>query len=98
MKIGERYFDQDGKLIKQATYDPNPLLRDVQHLRHQREAGGKQISDGKHVARFPRWMVSELARRRGIREDDTEGMDQLIQEMVLSRDLSHYRIWDGSPF
>lgn len=98
MKIAEREWDEDGKIITQETYDPNPLLKDVQLLRHQREAGGPQICDGKHVARLPLWLVEAEARARGIKWDDREAMNEMVRSMVVDRDLRQFRVWDGQPF
>lgn len=98
MKIGERYWDQDGKLIVQETHDPNPVLESVQMLRQKDEAGGPQICDGKHVARIPAWLLEQKAQERGIQWDDREGMRKLVQEIVMDSDYSHYRVWGGRPW
>lgn len=96
MKIGEKYFEQDGKLITQETYDPNPVLREVKHLRHQREAGGPQITHGDHVARFPLWLIEMEAKARGIRWDDREAMQQMVTSLVTDRDFRAFRVTDRS--
>lgn len=98
MKIGERYWDQDGKLIVEETHDPNPVLESARILRHQREAGGPQPVDGKHVARIPYWLLEQKAQERGIKWDDREAMRKLVQEIVMDSQYSHFRIWEGRPW
>jgi hypothetical protein len=98
MKIGERHWEQDGKLIVQETHDPNPVLEQTRVLRDQREAGGPQIADGKHVARIPYFLLEQKAQERGVQWDDREAMRAIVQEIVMDPQYAHFRVWEGRPW
>ncbi len=95
MKIGERHWEDDGKLIIEETHDFNPILDSAEVLPDQRDLGGPQIADGKHVARLPMKLVAEKARERGVAWNDHEGMQKVVQEMIQSNEYAHFRIWGG---
>ena len=98
MKIGERHWDDEGRLIVQETHDFNPVLDSARVLRDQRDLGGPQIADGKHVARIPMKLVEIEAEKRGIDWSDQEAMNQLVQDMVMNTEFSQFRVWDGRPW
>lgn len=89
MKIRERYFDQDGKLIihQQHSYDPY-----MARAKAAREVGSRFVSDGEHVASLPANLVYEEAKRRGVRFDDHAAMQDIMWSLIRNRDFNAFRV------
>ena len=92
MKIAERAFDDDGKLIIQQTHDPNPVLDSVGRIK---SAGITGRGENKLVGRIPMYLVNEWMKEAGIRWDDPAGKD-VIRKKLLSGEFSALRPWEGT--
>lgn len=92
MKIGERLFDDDGRVIHRTTYDPNPALEKARVLRGR---GGDQFgSDSKMIGIVPATMVTQWLREAGVRWDDPAAED-VINRKLQSGEYSKLRVWEG---
>ncbi len=92
MKIAEKRFEDDGKLIIQKTHDPTPSLERARLLR---DAGKQEFGESRMIASVPGWLVSEWLKDAGVAWDDP-AMDDVIKKKLLSGDVSKFRVWDGT--
>lgn len=92
MKVAERYFDDDGKLIIQETHDPNPVLNRLAALR----SGGKDgFGESKHVGTVPGWLLEQWLRDDGVSFTDQEAVRDVIRRKMNSGEFSALRNWQG---
>ena len=90
MKIAERYFFDDGRIIQRDTWDPNPTLKRAREIRDGRPI--IEIPDGgAHVASVPRHLFEKWLIEDGIRMDDEEAVDEMLARRLNSNEYSHFR-------
>lgn len=94
MKIGERMFDDDGKIIVQKTYDLEPVLEQNAKLRSVDNPG--VWGESRHVASLPGWLVFQWMKEAGIHVNDTAARDEMLKKKLLSGEFSKLRIWEGT--
>lgn len=92
MKIAERYFDDDGKLIIQETYDPTPYLERTAKLR---SAGRMGFSESRHVGTVPNFLLEQWLRDAGVSYTDTDAVNELLNRKLQSGEFSALRVWEG---
>lgn len=96
MKISEKWFEQDGKVIQQQTHDHTPTLEANQSLR---SAGVQGFSDNKLVGVVDTGLIGQWARDAGIRGSDPDywkKMKEVIKLKMLDGEFSKLRVWEGS--
>lgn len=92
MKLRERYFDQDGKLIVEQTHDPRPYLS---RAKAAKDVDAGFVSDGWHVASLPAYLVNEECRKRGVRLDDHDAVQEVLFDLINDSDYRHFRVREG---
>lgn len=93
MKLQERWFEDDGKLVLHKTHDVTPTLEAVRQLR---DAGTDTMGDSKHVGRVPGWMLAEWMKEAGVKWSDNAAMNDVIRKKMLSGEFAALRNWQGS--
>ena len=92
MKLGERWFDDDGKIIQQRTFDPTPQLEEAKALR---DVTGGHFGESRHIGRVPMWLVNEWLKEAGVSWDDPAA-DDVIFRKLTDGDVSKFRVWQGT--
>ena len=93
MKIKERLFEQDGKIIHQRTNDYTQEVEDVKRIRDRGEGNGK---DHKLVGRVPVALVYEWCQAAGVSMHDQYAVSEVIRKKMLDPDFKAFRVWEGS--
>lgn len=93
-KIGERMFDDDGKIIVQKTYDLEPVLAQNAKLRSMENAG--HFGESRLVGTVPGWLVFQWMKEAGISVHDTAARDELLKKKLCSGEFSKLRVWEGN--
>lgn len=92
MKIGERFFEDDGKIIHQRVFDNQGALDDAAALR---SAGLGTTGESRLVGRVPMNIVNDWLKEAGVRWDDPAAKD-VIRRKMLSGDFDAFRVWQGA--
>lgn len=92
MKLGERLFEQDGKMIHHRVFDPTQQIEDASAIR---SLNGGEHGENKHVARVPLWMVTEWLKEAGVKWDDPAA-ENVIKRNLMSGNYSKLRVWGGT--
>jgi hypothetical protein len=93
MKIAERHFEDNGKLVVQRTFDPTQTIKDVSAMR------GAQLGhkgESRHIGRVPGWLLSQWFKEAGVKWDDTKACEEVVKRKMLSGDFSAFRNWQGA--
>ena len=93
MKLAERYFDDDGKLVIVETHDPNPVLDQVAAMK---SAGHVGFSENRHVGRIPNFLLEQWLVEAGLSYTDDEAVKDLVKRKMLSGEFNNLRPWTGS--
>lgn len=93
MKLRERYFAEDGKIIVEETHDPTPFIERAGKLRSHGLTG---FSEHKHVGTVPNFLLEHWLREAGISFTDQEAVKDLVKRKMLSGDFAALRVWEGS--
>jgi len=93
MKLAERYFDQDGKLVIQQTHDPRPVLESIRQLR---EAPTQPLSESRHIGRIPGYLLTEWLKAENVAWHDHEGVQRVIKKKMLDGEFAALRVWNGT--
>jgi hypothetical protein len=89
----ERMKIEDGKLIHQRTMDAQPNLDRVQLLK---EAPLNPIEDGWLVGSVPLLLVTEWLKEAGVKWDDREAVQEVLQKKLLDGEFSKFRVREGT--
>jgi hypothetical protein len=92
----EKWFTDDGKVIRQKTTDPNPALDSAKALRSNDKTtmfGGKESW---HVARVDAHVLEQWVKEAGLRFDDREAVRDLIKRKLLDGDNAAFRVHEGT--
>lgn len=92
MKIGQRVFEDDGKLIIQETHNFTPTL---ERAKAMRSAGMIGDREKKLVGLIPIKLWAEWAKKWGVRVDDHGAMREVVAREMASPDNSQFRVWEG---
>lgn len=92
MKLRERYFDDDGKLIIEKMQASDPYK---ERALLAREADSQFVSDSWHAASIPAWLVVEECKKAGVRMDDTDAVQDIIFRMINDSNYGHFRVKEG---
>lgn len=86
----DRWFDQDGKIIHHRR-----VIVDEDRAKRLREAPQQPVSDSWHVATIPGVLIDIWLKEAGVRWDDTEARNQVIDRHLMSGDYSKLRVREG---
>ena len=92
MKIEEKMFHQDGKLIVQETHDWNPVLEKAAALR---SSGAGVSGENRLVGLIDMKMWTEWAKEAGIPPSDP-AMKDVVKRKMLDGDFAKLRVWEGT--
>lgn len=84
---------EDGKLIHQRTLDAQPNLDRVQLLK---EAPLNPIEDSWLVGSVPLLLVTEWLKEAGVKWDDREAVQEVLQKKLLDGEFSKFRVREGT--
>jgi len=93
MKIAEKAFAQDGKLIIQQTHDFNPTLKAAQTLRSNGLVGDQEK---KLLGLVPLKLWAEWGKKWGVNPNDTKAMREVVARELNNSDNAHLRVWEGT--
>lgn len=89
-KMGETWFEQDGKLIQQKTVDYSDTLEKVKQARDLETFG----SENKLVGMVPLELWNEWAKEAGIKLNDP-AMSDVIARKLNDPNYAYLRVWRG---
>lgn len=92
MKIAERMFDDDGKIVIQETHDFNPVLSRASALR---SSGVGLNGESRLVGTVPIALIREWCKEAGVAWSDIEGRKEVVKRKLMSSDNSQFRVWNG---
>jgi hypothetical protein len=92
MKIAERVFLDEDKLIVQETHDFNPTLEMAGRLRGD---GAGHLGESKLVGLVPMKMWAEWAKKWGVNPNDAPAMREVVARELADSDNAHLRVWGG---
>lgn len=92
MKIAEKHYEQDGKLVIQQTHDWSPVLNKAQSLR---SSGAGVSGESRLVGLIDMKMWVEWAKEAGIKPSDP-AMKEVVKRKMLDPDFAKLRVWEGS--
>lgn len=96
MKLSEKWFEQDGKVVLQQTHDHTPTINVNQSLR---SLGAQGFSDNKLVGVIDTGIMGQWAREAGVKGSDPEywtKMKEVIKRKLTDGDFAKLRVWEGS--
>lgn len=91
MKISEKVFEDDGKIIHARTFDNQPAMDDAAALR---SAGLGVTGESRLVGRIPMNLVNDWLKEAGVKWDDPAARD-VVRRKILSGDFDAFRVWGG---
>lgn len=93
MKLAEKWFEQDGKVIHQRTFDPNQALKAARNLR---DAGGDLVSDSKTIGVVPGWLWAQWLKEAGVKPSDHDAAREVLDRKLMSGEFANLRVWGGT--
>lgn len=93
MKLNERYFDDDGKLIVVEEHDVQDTLDQVSEMKSH---GWTGWGENRHVGRVPFPVLEQWLTDAGVRFDDQDAVRGVIQGKLLSGEFDKLRPWTGT--
>jgi len=92
MKLGERYFSDDGKLIVEKMQASDPYK---ERALLAREVNAAPMSESWHVASLPAWLVVEECKKAGVMMHDHDAVQEVMFRMINDSDFGHFRVKEG---
>ena len=92
MQLGERFFDDDGRIIHQRVQAVDPY---IERARLARDAPAQPMSDSWHVASVPMWLVNEWLKEAGVSWDDTVAAKDVVRRKLMSGEAAAFRVREG---
>lgn len=100
MKIGEKTYEDDGKLIIQKTHDFTPVLKQMEQIRSsgiQNMGDGMNNADNRFVGRIPLALIEMWCKEAGVKWDDVHARAEVVKKKILSGEFDKFRSdWKGS--
>ena len=93
MKISEKYWEQDGKLIIKETHDLEPTFNQVQQMK---SPGWTGWGENRHIMRLPLPLIEQWIQEAGVRFDDHEAVKEVMKKKILSGEYNDLRPWEGT--
>lgn len=92
MKIAEKIFEQDGKIVHQRT---NDYTGEIEQVKRIREADLGVHGDNKLVGRIPAALIYDWCKEAGVKMEDTHAVGEIIKKKMLSGEFDAFRVWKG---
>lgn len=94
MKIAERMTLDGGRLYVEQRHNLNASLAMAERMRHAHEAGhtGTIPKDWVPLGVVPGVLVRAWADEAGVRMDDSDAMNELLNRKLLSGEFSKFRV------
>lgn len=92
MKVGEKVILDEKGMIIQKKHSATPVLERVEKAR---EIGQPLMSESWHVASLPPALVYAEARKRGVRLDDHDAMQDVLMSLVNDSEFGKFRVKEG---
>lgn len=86
-KLFEKWFEDDGKVVHQRCFDPNPALDEVKRVA---DAGAHIFGESEEIGRIPGWLVTQWLQEAGVKWDDPAA-DDVIERKLMSGDYALFR-------
>lgn len=100
MKLAEKWFQQDGRIIHQRTHDAEAPMKAARLLRDREDVLGKKaaavIPESETIGVVPGWLWSEWIKEAGVSFDDHEGCRRVIERKLMDSDNNKLRVWGGT--
>lgn len=98
MKLSERINIDDTSAHILQTHDVTASLKLAEKMRHAREAGhtGSIPKDWVPVGVVPAVMARVWAQEAGVRMDDADAMNELLNKKLMDGDFGKFRVVDGN--
>ena len=90
----ERFFEQDGKIIHQRTFDTDTATKALEVLRQTTNGG--HVGESRHVGRVPGAMIAAWCKEAGVKWDDIKAREEVVKRKMLSSDFAAFRNWKGT--
>jgi len=92
----EKIFADDGKIIRQKTTDPTPVIESAKALRSNDKTTAFGGRDSWHVGRIDAHVLEMWVKEAGLRFDDREAVADLIKRKLLDGDNAAFRVHEGT--
>lgn len=92
MKLSEKAFESDGKLIVQETHDFTPILEQAKTMRFNGMTGNSHM---RPVGLIPMKLWEEWAKRWGVSAGDHDAMRDVVAKEMSNPDNAGFRVWEG---
>ena len=98
MKLNERINLDDNTAHVMQTHDVTSTLKLAEKMRHAREAGhhGNIPKDWVPVGVVPAVMVRQWAQEAGVRMDDSDAMNELLNKKLMDGAFGKFRVTEGN--
>ena len=101
MKIGEKAYEEDGKLIIKKSHGFTPVIEQMKEMRRNGVIGmdGAQTtaSDTRFIGRIPLALLEQWCKEAGVKWEDTEARGDILKRKILSGDFDAFRSdWKGN--
>lgn len=91
-KVGEQWYEEDGKVIHVKQQDWQPMLDRNEELRQN---GNAEFGESKLIGCLDSALINEWLKEAGISWDDP-AMDDVIKRKMLSGEFDKLRVWEGT--
>ena len=92
MKLSERVFEEDGKLIVKQTHDWTGTIEKAKQL--NRDTNGS-FGESKLVGLIPMKLWAEWAKESGVSAADHGAMRAIVARKMNDPDYADLRVWNG---
>jgi len=89
----EKWFESDGKIIRQKTTDPNAALERARLLR---DADKGNFGESRLIGSIDTHVLEKEVKAAGLKFSDRDAVRDLIKRKLLSGDWDKFRVWKGS--
>lgn len=101
MKTGEKFYEEDGKLVQKRSYDFSDTLKEMENIRKEGIiglGGDKTIaSESRFVGRIPLALIEVWCKEAGVKWDDVHARQEVVKRKILSGDFDKFRSdWKGT--
>jgi len=92
MRIGERlHVQDDGSVVQQKTWDPNPALDLARTMRDR----GADFGESRAIGVVPAELLEAWVIEAGVRFDDHAAVDEIVRRKLASGEFLKLRVSEG---
>lgn len=101
MKVSEKAYEEDGKLIIKKSHDFTPVMKQMEEIRRNGVIGMNgdktTASDTRFIGRVPLALLEMWCKEAGVKWEDTEARGDVLKRKILSGDFDAFRSdWKGN--